>query len=65
MVEQGIYQLSSSHWASSLHLVKKKDSIWKPYGDFRKTEQRNNTRQVFTSSHPRFHISSCRMYNIQ
>ncbi|XP_037774361.1 uncharacterized protein LOC119570859 [Penaeus monodon] len=35
MRELGIIRLSSSQWASPLHLVCKKDSDWHPFGDYR------------------------------
>jgi len=36
MMEQDICQPSFSQWASSLHLVKKKDGSWRSYRDFHK-----------------------------
>ena len=34
--QQGIVRGSKSHWASPLHLVKKKNSMWRPCGNFRR-----------------------------
>ena len=33
--QQGIMRRSKSSWASPLHMVKKKDSMWRPCGDHR------------------------------
>ena len=41
MEQQGIVRHSKSSWASPLHMVRKKDDTWRPYGDYRQLNLAN------------------------
>lgn len=54
MLDMGIMRPSSSQWASPLHMVPKKNGDWRPFGDFRKLNDRTEPDQ-----HPISLLTDC------